>query len=148
MKKAIIFDFNRTLYDPEKGILVSGCLATLAKLSARYKLVLITNNEGSRQELIEELGIKNFFQVIVSTSNKNEQDFLSSCVQLNLDPGEVVVVGDRIKGEILIGNRLKMTTVHFKNGLFAQELPENSIEKPDFEIKKLEDLLKILPELQ
>lgn len=146
--KAIIFDFNRTLFDPEKNKLMNGCLSTLEVLSKTQKLALITNKAEFRQNLIEELRIKKFFQKIVMTSHKNELDFLKCCLTLGVKLEETVMVGDRVKGEIAIANKLGMFTIQFLNGKFASELPNNALEQPKVIITKLRELLKIIPKLR
>ena len=41
-----------------------------------------------------------------------------------------MVVGDRVRSEIEVGNRLGMITIQVKQGIFADELPETDIQKP------------------
>lgn len=146
--KAIIFDFNRTLFDPEEGILISGSVEVLRKLAQNKKLALITTDLGKRDYLIKKLGIEQFFKKIIVTKYKNEQDFLVCCKALKVKPNQVIVVGDRVKGEIMIGNKLGMLTVQYLNGPFAKELPADIIEKPKIIIRRLEDLLQILTDLK
>lgn len=139
--KVIIFDFNRTLYDPDMGSLIAGCLEVLEALSHKYRLVLITTETGSRGKLIYDLGLRQFFQKVVMASSKSKEVFLNCCKELGVSPDEVMVVGDRVRGEIAIGNELGMFTVQFQNGPFAKELPEDESERPKIIIKKLEELL-------
>ncbi|MBI4036598.1 HAD family hydrolase [Candidatus Daviesbacteria bacterium] len=140
--KAIIFDFNRTLFDPESDKLIDGCKDVLRALSKDRTLVLISNAADSREDLIHKLGIGDFFKKIILTKQKNKNDFISICQSLSISPSEVMVVGDRVKGEISIGNSLGMTTVQFLNGIFANELPSDEMEKPKIIITNLKELLK------
>lgn len=140
--KAIIFDFNRTLYNPETDKLINGCLIVLKFFSQNKKLALITTETGDRQNKIGQLGIDKFFKIILPTREKTKKDFLKCCQFLGVKPKDVMVVGDRVRGEIAIGNKLGMFTVQFKNGKFAKELPENGFEIPKLIIKDLRELLK------
>ncbi len=63
---------------------------------------------------------------------------------MRLFPEEILVVGDRIKREITIGNRLGMKTAWFKNGKFKDELPESKDEEPTYTLTKLEDVIQLL----
>ena len=60
----IIFDYNRTIFDPETDNLYLGVLELLQKLSSKYELFLISRNEPTRKKRLEELNIKNYFQKI------------------------------------------------------------------------------------
>jgi len=146
--KAVIFDFNRTLYDPEQDKLIKGSSKVLNTLYKKTKLALVTTETGERLGLIKQLGIEKFFNKILIVGEKDKKSFLACCDALGVQPQDAVVVGDRIKGEIAIGNKLGMVTIQFKNGIFADQLPENEGEKPKMVITKLVDLLKILSDLK
>lgn len=145
MKKGIIFDFNRTLYDPDLDELVPGAKSVLKKLKERgYKLFLVSHG-SYRKSLISELGVENYFDKIVISKEKSLEDFKEVTLNSNLTIKESFVVGDRVKGEIRIGNILGFNTVWLKKGLFAQEVPENLEEFPDFTIADLEEVLDKAP---
>ncbi len=58
-------------------------------------------------------------------------------------PGHVLVVGDRCSGEIRAGNRLGMHTVRILGGEFGKLGPASREEEPDFQIKKLTEVLDL-----
>jgi FMN phosphatase YigB (HAD superfamily) len=138
--KLIIFDFNRTLFDPDKNKLEEGAIPILKKLSKSNKLVLITTESEKRGELVRELGIEDFFERIIFTKEKSKECFLNCCLELRFTPEQTIVVGDRIKGEIFIGNLLGMFTIHFKKGKFSNESVDNDLEMPDVVIENLNQL--------
>lgn len=140
MKRKIIFDFNRTLFDPESLSLDDQAVNVLTKLRDKgFDLYLISHGlEGER--LIEELGIKNFFKKAVFVEEKNKEVF-KDLVGENVR--NVIIVGDRVGHEIKIGNLLGFKTVWLKKGRFATELPAEKVEEPDFVIEKLEELLSL-----
>lgn len=111
MLKALIFDFNRTLYDPENLTLFPGVLEVLSELSKELTLGLITTyNPDRNNELFVKLKINDFFNLIKIVEEKNKQVFLDFCNQWSLSPTEVGVVGDLADDEIAIGKSLGMTT--------------------------------------
>jgi len=141
--RGFIFDFNRTLYDPEKNELIAGVLEILKKLfDSGYKLCLLSKKANlDRRRQISQLGLdKYFIDILVTDGDKNESDF-QVCVDLmSLRPEQIAVVGDRVNREIKIGNRLGMKTFWFKVGKFSNELPENKDNEPDYTIFKLDEI--------
>ena len=148
MIRGIIFDFNRTIFDPEIPGLSRGAIELLEKLkTSGYKMCLISKASSiERKNEISELGLDKYFidiQVIVE-GHKTEQHF-ERCIELmSLKPNEIAVVGDRIKKEIYLGNKFGMTTFWYKSGKSSNELPKNEDEIPKYTISKLEEILEYL----
>lgn len=140
MKKIIIIDFNRTLYDPEQERIMDETIDTLKYLKSKnYKLVLLSMAHPNRKKLLDSLGITPFFNKIIITNYKSKKLFNKI-----INNSESVVIGDRIKKEITIGNQVNATTIWLQQGKFANELPTKNIEKPNYIIKKIEEIKKIL----
>jgi FMN phosphatase YigB (HAD superfamily) len=53
---------------------------------------------------------------------------------------EIAVVGDRIREEIALGNRMGMRTVWYRAGKFADELPEGEDQEPWATVTSLDDV--------
>jgi len=140
---AIIFDFNRTIYDPDSKALCSGALECMQNLSGKYSLYLVAKGGIERKELIESLGIKQYFKIVSVQPEKNVEQFIA-CKE-DLPPDTTwCVVGDRVKKEIRYGNECGMKTVWYRSGKFAEEEPSEEIEQPDVTIDDLSDLEKII----
>lgn len=144
MIKAVIFDFNRTIYNPDKKELFGEALSVLQDLSKNYKLGLISYGDKERQRLIMNLGITRYFEHIQTTTQKTAKDFKKMVESLDCDAKEILVVGDRIEREIKIANNLGMTSVWLKKGKFASETPQTRQEEPNFIIASLLDIKPIL----
>lgn len=148
MIKGIIFDFNRTIYDPEKNALTEGVIELLEDLSSRFQLCLLSKtDEADRRKQISELGLDKYFKDIqVNEEEKQESHFQRCLMIMNLKASEVAVIGDRVAGEIFVGNQLGMLTVWYKSGKFAARLPQNEQEIPDHTITTLtlSELYRIL----
>lgn len=143
-KDLVIFDFYRTLYDPETKKLEPKALEVLRFLKSRnFDLVLVSTGKKERKVKIRELGLNNFFSEIIIPAYKSLKIF-KKIIEKRKNIKKVLMIGDRIKSEIKIGNTLGCVTVWLKKGKFAQELPENKKEKPDFIIRRLEELLRVL----
>lgn len=103
----IIFDYNRTIFNPERENLYFGVKALLAELSEKHQLFLISRQIPGRELIINRLGIKKFFQKIYFVPEKNKKLF-EEIIQKNQ---QVMVVGDRLPEEIKIGEELNCITV-------------------------------------
>ncbi len=148
MTKGIIFDFNRTIYDPEKNALTEGVIGLLEDLSLRFQLCLLSKGvEAERRKQISELGLDEYFKDIQVNEGEKQESHFQRCLRImNLKASEVAVIGDRVAGEIRVGNQSGMLTIWYKSGKFAARLPQNKQETADYTITALtlRELNKIL----
>lgn len=138
----IIFDLNRTLFDPETGALVSGALSVLEHFYTKgYPLHLVSKREGGRDELIDDFDIRRFFTTVSFVEDK------AVPVQKIKEEseGEVYVVGDYLKSEIRAGNMAGATTIWLRRGKFMEVNPEHEHEVPNHTIGELEELFELIP---
>jgi FMN phosphatase YigB (HAD superfamily) len=135
----IIFDYNRTLFDPETDSLYQGVPGLLRVLSKKYDLFLISKNEPGRREKFEKMSIKKYFQKVVFVENKTTELF----EDLSNNSHDVFVVGDRVREEIFLGNVLGFITIWVKQGKFACELPTKE-QTPQYIINNIQELQNIL----
>ena len=144
MKRIVIFDFNRTIYDPDKEKLVPGTRLLLKTLKERgFKLYLISRAGVFRKRLIESLGIRKYFARVVTRKEKRFKDFENIAIRKTVSVKESFVVGDQIKSEILFGNRLGLKTVWINiEKVNVQSLSEK--ERPDFTVERLDKVLNVI----
>ncbi len=122
---------------------------TLDMLKEKYKLILVSSGIYSRQQKkIDMLGLRKWFDMIVIHDIEKDPPrkliFRDILKKLGLKPEEVVSVGDRIHSEIKICNELGISTVRILHGRFRHMKPKNELEEPDYEIKKIGEIPKIL----
>lgn len=140
MNTIIIFDFYRTLYDPDIEDLMPDSLMVLKSLwQSNFELILITRKEQGRPELIESLDIDKYFSQILQVNEKGRalQKVIKSHPERSF-----VVIGDRAHEEIVIGNKLGTKTIWLRAGKFASELPESF--KPTHTVNSLIEILPLL----
>jgi FMN phosphatase YigB (HAD superfamily) len=140
--KAIIFDFMRTLYDPEKGRLFYGVKKILQLLSKSHDLYLISYKEHTREQLIQSLGIETYFKQIHFVEVKNKRAFIKALHGKKYS--KIWVVGDRIEGEIKIGNSFNHQTIWLKQGKYATREPHRKDEHPKYIIHTIRELIRHL----
>ena len=136
----IIFDYNRTIFNPETQELYPGVFELLNYLYNRHDLFLISHIEKGREDVISGFGIEKFFKKIIFAESKSIQIF-SEIIKTKTK--QTIIVGDRIRGEIAIGNELRCITVWLKQGKFKEEGPRNKREKPTYTINDISELKEI-----
>lgn len=136
---AIIFDFNRTLFDPESGSLYEGTEEILEKYTNTHDLFLISLREGDRQTLLQELNIGNYFAETFFVNEKTREVFET----IGKGYQTVFVVGDRIASEITLGNQCGYTTIWIKQGKFKHVRPEGA-SQPRHIIHAIKELEQVI----
>ncbi len=138
MIKGIIFDFMRTLYDPEKGRLFSGALPLLKVFKEwGLKLGLISFGGQEKRMLIESLnlgGAVDWCQVVLEKTPSVFSHFRKA---FHLKAEEVLVVGDLVNQEIAVGKSLGMKTAWIKTRWSLEDSPSV---KPDFVVTSVREL--------
>jgi FMN phosphatase YigB (HAD superfamily) len=132
----IIFDYNRTLFNPDTDTLYHGVVPLLVYLSTRCELFLVSRNEPDRANRLQELGILQYFTRVAFVEDKT----LSLFLDLVGSECKVVVIGDCVFDEIRIGNELGFATVWVQQGRFAEALPTTAIEQPTYTVPSIASL--------
>lgn len=137
----IIFDYNRTLYDPEMHSLYPEAAVLLRNLSQEHDLYLIGRNEPGRSNKLNELDIRQYFKKTRFVDQKTEKLFIEIITK---DQNIPFVIGDRVYEEITIGNKLGYRTIWVRQGKFSNEVPRNEAENPLFIVRNLSEIAPIL----
>ncbi|MGR3175181.1 MAG: uridine diphosphate-N-acetylglucosamine-binding protein YvcK [Candidatus Scalindua sp.] len=123
---------------------------TLKKLAQeKYKLFLLTTGIYERQyKKIELLNLEPYFDEIIINDQEvgllMEDSFEAIVRKYSLSPQNVVVVGDRVRGELRIAKSKGMVTVQMLHGRFKDETAYDSSNKPDYKIKRFFQLPTLL----
>lgn len=143
----IIFDFMRTLYDPETATLFTDTREILEKLSQNFILVLVSRREGNRDSLVTELDISKYFKKIYLVETKDDSVFKE--IEQDTFPNHQTsyVIGDRIQDEIYLGNKFNYKTIWLQQGKFKDHLPTSATHKPWRTIHNLKEILAIITPL-
>lgn len=106
MKKIIIFDFNKTIYNPYEGCLYRGTYSLLQRLNKNYYLILVTTASPSRSINIQKLKLNKYFKKIIIVRRKNLNLYRNLSIAK-----KTILIGDNLKEEIRIGKKLKLKTI-------------------------------------
>lgn len=141
-----------TVYDqvPEPFVIEAQDFAIelLQILAETHKLALVTMGQEKFQLLkMEKAGIDtSVFSKICVTPFKNKKNIYKELVQeLDFDPQQVIVCGDRIENDLTPAKELGFKTVHMRQGRGL--CASGSESDADFSISHLSELLHILPKL-
>lgn len=146
MNITIIFDWKRTLYNPEQQCLIEGVEELLLFLKSKgVTCLLIGKGDYEMHDEVERLEINQYFKhIIFDQANKTIELF-----QKNIPPEitHLVVVGDRVRSEIEIGNKLGATTIWLCQGKFSDEQPLHEMQKPMYRVYSLGEIKKIIQKM-
>jgi len=165
--KAVLFDFGDTLIVEEavgerhlwevKLQKTPYVDEVLRELKQHYKLGIITNTVTSREHhvrmALRRIGLEQYFDIILTSvdagcDKPDEKIFLKALKALNVQPEEAIMVGNRIRTDIVGANRIGMKTVLFRwNERYPEEAGSPS-EQPTHTISSLKELPKVLLEFQ
>ncbi len=144
MIKAIIFDYYRTVYIPDEGIPIATQNLVRELKEQGIILAVITRNESAKKNIPFDPFFSFFSFIKTVEGDKTEEDFREVMKQIKVKDEEILVVGDRIKKEIIIGNKLGLKTVWLKKGLYATEIPKTKAEEPWKTIEDLQDIKRFV----
>jgi len=133
--------------DVEGAVLFPDTMDSITKLrNIGYKLFLVTfGNREMQEKKINTLSLERVFDKIIITENPRgkEKCFKEILTKYDLEPEQVLCVGDKIKDEIEVGKRLGMSTALMKHGrhyhFYKSEINDG---EPYLHITKVSDLLE------
>lgn len=147
MIHSIIFDWKRTLYNPDNGTLIDGSVEILDFLQSR-NIPLFLIGKGGKDMYLEakKLKVEKYFKSIVFEEGSKEETLFKPYISSD-DPISTFFIGDRIRSELRVGKALRATTIWVRQGKFADETPENKDQEPDYTVTSLLEAKKLLSSL-
>ncbi|MFC1697062.1 HAD family hydrolase [Nanoarchaeota archaeon] len=133
-----------------------GTRETLVYLTSKnIKLAVISYGREDRQwEKIFRLGIDCFFDhdnvYISDIDNKgpNKGSLIKKALKnMNVNPKKTLMVGNKLDTDIYYGNKEDLITVLMLHGKYQDERPKNDLQKPDFTMSEISELIEITENL-
>lgn len=143
-KGAVIFDFNRTLFDPTVYALYHGVIPMLEELKQDRDLVLFSRKGWDRGALLEKLGIASHFRSAHFVEKKTPENLRAILDEHGLEPSECIIVGDMLSDEICVGSELGMKTVWFQQSRFGSIMGEATVCAPQHTVQSISELHELL----
>lgn len=149
MIEVVIFDWKRTLYDPESQNLITGSLETLQYLGSRgIRLCLVGKDPvGNMPHEVDRLGVADYFTAINFVDDSKADEDIGRFIDPE-HPECALVVGDRVRSEIEIANQLGAQTAWIRNGKFASELPQTDTQIPSYTLGAITELSALFDKLE
>ena len=121
------------------------CLRILKK---KYKLGIIANQIPGAEKRLEEMGIRRYFDVIVSSAEEgfakpDPRIFNIALIRAGCTPEQAVMIGDRIDNDIVPAKQMGMKTVWIRQGVGRYWNIQGDSETPGYEVNSLSELLSI-----
>ena len=167
--KAVLFDLGDTIIveldvpadiDTTEFEVLDGVYEVLGSLKKKFKLAIVSNTlTWGDREVTRALRRKNltkYFDAIVTSvdaGSRKPQDaiFKKALDELEANPRETVMVGDRVDTDISGANRIGITSILCRWNDRYPLIIENDVDLPDYvigSIKELPTLLNWLDESQ
>ncbi len=143
MIKLIIFDWKRTLYNPDSKKLIDGALELLRFIKKmNIPIILVGKGGMNMSNEIKRLAVDSYFEKIIFIEAEKDLNIYKPLMSRN--PKDTLFIGDRVRSELEVGNKLGAITIWIKQGKFSNEEPENEIQKPTFTVSNLSDCLRLI----
>ena len=126
----LLADCKQLLHLPATPL--PGVEETLQRLQAYpYRLVVFTKGELQDQEnKLHRSGLGKYFSHVEITSDKTEREFQQLCQHLGILPGELLMVGNSLKSDIVPALRVGASAVHIPFHVTWQLEHSEDIEHP------------------
>jgi uncharacterized cofD-like protein len=134
--------------------LFSDVVPTLHELRSRgIRVFLVTDGVHRRQEAkVRVLGLESLCEAIVINDVERgmllEECFEQLLREHDLQPDEVLSVGDRIHHEIKAANTLGIISCQMLHGRFSALQPRGELETPDYRIERIGQVLDVVDMLR
>lgn len=150
--KLVIFDWGRTLYNPETGTLFPETKKVLEYLKSEgYTLAIVALATAGqvkideRLEIIEKENLAPYFASIKFAIEDKDKMYEETVSELGFQASATTVVDDRVVRGIKWGNQKGCKTIWIQNGKFAHELPSvDTGGTPTHTVSSIGELLTIL----
>lgn len=144
------FGLTKTPWHSEDEVPYPDAKSTLAALiQMGYKLGIIANQKLGTAERLENWGLRQYFDVIVSSAEigyakPDKRIFEKALEMAGCTARESVMVGDRLDNDMIPAKALGMRTVWIKNGLAQYQSEELGKDIADVQIASLSELLSYM----
>lgn len=128
--------------------LIDGVEQVLAQLSQQYKLIVVTKGDLLDQEKkLDRSGLAHYFHHIEVVSEKKEQEYQRLLQHLDIEPQQLVMVGNSLKSDIVPVLNIGAHAFHVPyHTTWAHETIDYTINHDRFKaLNQITDLLKHIP---
>lgn len=107
--RALFFDLDSTLMKSKSGTFAFKTVQFLNDLKTNFQLAIITNNK--KRDYIKKASSQTDVRIYSNAKKPSIKMILMACADLDVEPSNVAIIGDRPLSDILAGKRAGMVTV-------------------------------------
>src|SRR5574344_1490784 len=133
----------------DKEVLYSGVKHLLNDLKAKgYTLGVIANQPIGTVDKLERLGIKSYFDIVCGSADvglykPSIEIYKYACKQLNLEPQQCVMVGDRLENDIAPPKSIGMKTIWIIQNFAKYQAADKEEYYPDFSYNHIWEIAEL-----
>ena len=128
--------------------LLDGVEDVLKKLQNKYKLIVATKGDLLDQERkLEKSGLLKYFHHIEVMSEKKEEDYRKLIKHLDINPDELLMIGNSLKSDVLPLLKIGASAIHipFHITWSHEEVSLDETKNSNFQtLSQLKDILKLV----
>lgn len=114
----------------------------LARLAARYPMALVSNFYGNIDAVLRDMGLRDYFRSIIESAvigirKPDPRIFAAGCLALDLDPRQVLVVGDSLSKDILPARSLGCMTAWIRGRQWRLDNDERLLDEKSTTLKEI-----------
>ncbi len=142
------FGLEKVRWPKELEKLYPESLDVLQSLHGRYKLGIIANQSAGTEERLVQFGIRDYFDIIVSSAEEgvakpDKRIFELALQRAGCTAAESCMVGDRLDNDIAPAAEMGMYTVWVRQGWFGKGNADIARFKPDYTVDRISDVIGI-----
>ena len=145
LETAKLLGLPKPVWHREDEVLYEDAKACLEKLSRKYKIGVIANQSLGTEERLAQHGILQYIDLVVASAEEgvakpDKRIFEIALERGGCEPGDAVMIGDRIDNDIIPANLIGMHTIWIKQGFGKYWNITQDIEKADLVVNSLTEL--------
>ena len=126
--------------------IIDGVVETLEALQGRYKLIVATKGDLTEQMgKFRISGLAKYFHHCEVMENKDEKNYLELAAKHDLDPSQMLMIGNSVKSDIAPVVNIGGTAIHTPHEIvWVHEMMDMPKSDRIIEVKNIKEVLKFL----
>lgn len=126
--------------------IIDGVIETLEALHGKYRMIVATKGDLTEQMAkYRKSGLAGYFHHCEVMENKDEQNYLELCAKNDIDPSQLLMIGNSVKSDIAPVAAIGGTSIHTPHEIvWTHELMDMPESENIIEVNEIRDILKYL----
>ena len=126
--------------------IIDGVVETLEALQGRHRMIVATKGDLTEQMAkFRKSGLTGYFHHCEVMENKDEKNYLELCAKNDIDPSQLLMIGNSVKSDIAPVVAIGGTAIHTPHEIvWTHELMDMPESERIIEVNEIRDILKHL----